>query len=102
MRVNVRPVSGRRDLTAFIRLPWSLYGDGDGWVPPLISERRRFLDRSRNPFFEHGEAEYFLAWRGDRAVGRITAQVDHGFTAFTGSDWGMFGFFECEDDAEAV
>jgi hypothetical protein len=61
--VEVRPVGGRRDLRTFIRLPWRLYRDTADWVPPLISERKRHLDRKRNPFFEHAEAEYFIAWR---------------------------------------
>lgn len=62
--IQVRPVSGRRELREFILLPWRIYRGVDNWVPPLISERRRHLDRRRNPFFEHTEAEYFLAWRG--------------------------------------
>src|SRR5579859_3510755 len=75
--IEVRPVRSRSDLRAFIRLPWRLYEGIDNWVPPLISERKRHLDRDRNPFFEHAEAEYFVAWRGREAVGRITAHVDH-------------------------
>jgi GNAT superfamily N-acetyltransferase len=71
-------------------------------VPPLIFERRRFLDRSRNPFFEHGEAEYFLARRDGRAVGRITAQVDHALNEFQGENCGLFGFFESVGDGEVA
>jgi GNAT superfamily N-acetyltransferase len=100
--VEVRPVAGKRELGKFIKLPWRLYRNEPCWVPPLLLERKRFLDRDRNPFFAHAEAEYFLAWRGDRAVGRITAHIDHNFNRFQGNEWGMFGFFECEDDAEAA
>jgi GNAT superfamily N-acetyltransferase len=71
-------------------------------VPPLRFERRRFLDRSRNPFFDHAEAEYLLAFEDGRPVGRITAQVDRAFNEYHGHRWGMFGFFECEDDPEAA
>ncbi|HEX4107752.1 MAG TPA: GNAT family N-acetyltransferase [Solirubrobacteraceae bacterium] len=97
--VEVRPVRGRRELSAFITLPWRLYEDSANWVPPLISERRRHLDRAKNPFFEHAEAEYFLAWRGRTPVGRITAQVDRRFNEIQDNEWGMFGFLECENDA---
>ena len=82
MPLDVRPVRSRRELNTFIKLPFRLYRDEPNWVPPLIAERRQFLDRSRNPFFEHGEAEYFLAWRDGRAVGRISAQVDHNLHRF--------------------
>jgi hypothetical protein len=100
--VEVRPVRGRRELTEFIKLPWRLYRGVANWVPPLISERRRHLSRSHNPFFEHAEAEYFLAWRDGNPVGRITAHVDHRLNSFQGNSWGLFGFFECVDDARVA
>src|SRR5919205_2641511 len=102
MSVEVRPVHSRADLMRFIKLPWRLYRNSPLWVPPLISERKRHLDRDHNPFFQHAEAEYFLAWRGDEVVGRITAQIDHDFNDFHGNEWGMFGFFESEDDQEVA
>ncbi len=100
--IEVRPVAGRREMRDFIMLPFSLYRDAPNWVPPLISERKRHLDRRKNPFFEHAEAEYFLAWREGRPVGRISAHVDHRFNEFQRNDWGLFGFFECEDDEDVA
>ena len=100
--LEVRPVRSKRDLMRFIRLPWGLYRDAPLWVPPLISERKRFLDRDRNPFFEHADAEYFLAWRGGEPVGRISAHVDHRLNEFQDNRWGLFGFFECEDDQDVA
>jgi len=85
-------------MSAFIGLPFELYRDAPNWVPPLILERRRHLDRRRNPFFEHAEAEYFIAWRDGRPVGRISAHVDHRLNEYQGNEWGLFGFFECVDD----
>jgi GNAT superfamily N-acetyltransferase len=102
MPVEVRPVASKRELKAFMRLPWRLYRNEPKWVPPLLMDLRKRLDRRRNPFFEHAEAEYFLAWREDRPVGRITAQVDRNLNEFQGNEWGLFGFFECEDDPEAA
>ncbi|HXF00898.1 MAG TPA: hypothetical protein VN458_11205 [Solirubrobacterales bacterium] len=99
--LEVRPVQGRRDLNAFIKLPFRLHR-GTPWVPPLITERRRFLDRGKNPFFEHADAEYFLAERDGQTVGRITAQVDERWTRFQGGNDGMFGFFESENDPEVA
>jgi GNAT superfamily N-acetyltransferase len=100
--VDVRPVTGRRELSAFIRLPWRLYSGSPQWVPPLISERKRHLSRSRNPFFEHAEAEYFLAWRRGEPVGRISAHVDHRLNRFQDNRWGLFGFFEADRDPEVA
>jgi hypothetical protein len=99
--LTIRPVRNRRDLKRFVDLPYRLHA-GTPWVPPLKLERRIFLSRKLNAYFKHGEAEYFLALRGDRVVGRISAQIDHAFNEFHGSRWGMFGFLELEDDPEAT
>ena len=98
---TVRPVAGRRDLNAFIKLPFRLHR-GTAWVPPLIIERRQFLDRAKNPFFEHADAEYFVCERDGEVVGRITAHVDRRWDEFQGGNDGMFGFFECEEDPETA
>jgi len=100
--LEIRPVHSTGDLRRFIRLPFRLYKDEPKWVAPLIFERKQFLSRSKNPFFEHGRAEYFLALRDGKVVGRITAQVDDNFQRFQDNHWGQFGFFECEDDPEAA
>ena len=100
--LEIRPVHSTGDLRRFLRLPYRLYRDEPNWVAPLRFERRQFLDRRKNPFFEHGRAEYFLALRDGRVVGRVSAQVDDNFQAFQENKWGWFGFFECENDPEAA
>jgi GNAT superfamily N-acetyltransferase len=95
-------VRSRRDLMRFIKLPWRLYRNEPRWVPPLISERKRHLDRKHNPFFLHAEAEYFLAWRDGEVVGRITAHIDRRLNEFHDNSWGMFGFFESEENTETA
>jgi GNAT superfamily N-acetyltransferase len=98
MKAEIRRATTKRDLNAFIRLPWAIYRNRRLWVPPLKFDVRRRLDRARNPFFEHGEAEYFLAVRDGDVVGRISAHYDRNFNAFQDNEWGMFGWFESRDD----
>jgi hypothetical protein len=102
MAVEIKPVESRRELATFIKLPWQLYRDEPAWVPPLLMDVRRRLDQKRNPFFKHAQAQYFLAYRDGRPVGRISAHIDHSFNAFQQNEWGLFGWFECEDDPEAA
>ena len=102
MSVEVRAVKGGRELKAFIDLPFRLHANQPQWVPPLKLEHRLFLNRKMNAFFSHGEAEYFLAWRDGRVVGRITAQVNHAFNDYQHKNWGWFGFLEFEDDQEVL
>jgi GNAT superfamily N-acetyltransferase len=100
--IDVRPVSGRRDLGEFIGLPYRLHSTSPTWVPPLRLERRLFLSRRLNPFFTHGGAELFLARRDGRVVGRLSAHYDDAFNAHHRNRWGMFGFLEIEDDPEVL
>jgi hypothetical protein len=102
MSVDVRPVASRRDLREFIELPFRLHSTSPVWVPPLRLERRLFLSRRQNAFFTHGDAQLLLAWRGDRVVGRLSAQVDDAFNAYHDNRWGMFGFLELDDDPEVL
>ncbi len=100
--VTIRPVRTRRDLKRFVKVPFHLHREHPQWVPPLIFERMQFLNRAKNPYFEHAEAEYFIAERDGEAVGRITAQIDERWDQFQGGSDAMFGFFETIDDPDVA
>jgi len=102
MAVEIRPVASRRDLSTFIKLPWRLYRNEPNWVAPLLTDVKEQLDPRRNPFFEHAEAQYFLAFRDGRAVGRVSAHIDRHMQEFQGNEWGLWGWFECENDPESA
>jgi GNAT superfamily N-acetyltransferase len=99
--IEIRPVRGISDLRRFVELPYRLHADTP-WVPPLKLERYLFLSRRLNPYFTHGEAQYFLARRGGQVVGRVTAQIDRAFNEFHQTRWGNFGFLEFEDDQDVL
>ena len=94
----VRPVKTRRQREAFVRLPYRLYAGHSTWVPPLRLEARRHVDPKHNPFFDHAQVQLFLAYKGREVVGRISAHIDHNLNAFQDNRWGLFGFFDAEDD----
>ncbi len=100
--VKVTPVSGRADLKEFIDLPFKLHANHPLWIPLPKLERWLFLNKRMNAFFSHGEAEYFIARRDGRVVGRITAQVNHAFNDYQKKQWGWYGFLEFEDDQEVL
>ena len=99
--IRVVPVSNRRQLKAFIRLPWRLYAQDPLWVPPLKLERRLHLS-SLNPYFAHGRWQGWIAWQGDRPAGRISAQVDELHRRRYGEQSGHFGFLECENNPDVM
>jgi len=103
--VTIVPVETCRQRLQFIKMPRDLYRDDPNWVPPLIVDQREYLNPKRGVFFDHGEARLFLARRNNRAVGRITAHVNHLYDERYGAETGFFGFFESENDprvAEAL
>jgi GNAT superfamily N-acetyltransferase len=82
----------------FIRVPWSVYGDDPTWVPHLLAERREHFS-PRNPYFAHARCCFWLAYRGTRPVGRISAQIDELHEERYRDATGFFGFLEAENEA---
>jgi len=99
--VEVSPVTSKRELMEFIRFPWKVYRGDKHWVPPLIKDQQRLLSPS-NPFFDHGEADYYLARRGNTICGRVSVSIDHNYVAFHGTKMGSFGFFEVFNDFQVA
>jgi len=96
--VTVRPVQSKKDLMTFIKFPWKIYKNDPNWVPPLIMNEKNLLDKNKNPFFEHSECEYLLAYKNDKVVGRIASLVNHNHNEFHEEKTGFFGFFESIND----
>jgi GNAT superfamily N-acetyltransferase len=100
--IDVRAERGRRERRAFLDLPYRLYQGQTGFVPPLRLAEAALQDRRKNPFFQHSEAEHFLAWRGGRVVGRIAAIENRRHNEVHGERVGFFGFLDVEPDPEAT
>ncbi|HEY2800389.1 MAG TPA: GNAT family N-acetyltransferase [Chthoniobacterales bacterium] len=103
--IEITEVTTAAERNAFLKFPWRIYANDPVWVPPLLLERKEFLDQKKHPFFEHGAAALFLARRGGEMVGRIMASDDPNYNAEHGSNVGCFGLFESIDDqrvAEAL
>ena len=98
--IQISEVNSRHERNAFIKFPWRIYVNDPAWVPPLIIERRAFLDRKRHPFYKHGDAALFLARKNGEIVGRIMASDDPNYNALHQSNVGCFGLFECIDDRD--
>ena len=101
-RIEISQVDTPRDRSEFIKFPWRIYKNDPVWVPPLILERKVFLDRKRHPFYEHGDAALFLARRNGEVVGRIMASDDPNYNSLHQSNVGCFGMFESIDDRDVA
>lgn len=97
--VLVTAVQSAGEKKEFIAIQYELNQQYPAFVPPLLMERNDFLNPKKNPFFDHGQVELFIARRGGKSVGRIAAIVDTLYNETHKAKTGWFGMFECIDDA---
>ncbi|MEO8618142.1 MAG: N-acetyltransferase [Sphingomicrobium sp.] len=97
----IRPVETKADRRAFVDFAWEVYKDDPKWIPPLKDEVHGLMDPKKNPWFGHGRAAFFLATRGGKIVGRISAQVDD-LVQDRMPDTGQWGFFDALDGDTAA
>ncbi len=95
--IELREVSGKSDLKAFISVPWSIYRDDPNWVPPLKVERKQAWSE-KNPFFQHARWKAWIAYQDGQPVGRISAQVDDLYLEHHDAHTGFFGLIEAQED----
>jgi hypothetical protein len=102
--VEIRRVENKRMMRDFIMLPWTakIYENDPAWIPPIIRDQQKLLNRHKGYFFDIGEVEYFLAYRDGRPVGRITAQVNHLYEKKYDTETGFFGFFESINEPDVA
>jgi hypothetical protein len=100
--VTIRPVRTKKDKKAFVDFAWEVYKDDPAWVPPLKDEVHGLITPGKNPWFEHAGAQLWLAERGGKVVGRITAQVDELVQQHMGAGTGQWGMFEVLDGEAAA
>jgi hypothetical protein len=101
--LTIQPVelvkNGRK---AFVDFAWEVYKNDPAWVPPLKDEVHGLLNPKKNPWFEHALAQFWLAFQGDKVVGRISAQVDDLVLEHMGAGTGQWGMLEALDAAVAA
>jgi GNAT superfamily N-acetyltransferase len=96
--IKIRIVSNNQDVRSFIRFLWRIYDGNPAWVPPLLSERRKLMDKKKNPFYKHADVEFYLAERDGIVVGRIAGIINYNHDKEHNEKMGFWGFFECIDD----
>ena len=100
--VKIIEVETKKQLNDFIKFPFKLYKDEPNWVPPLISERKEFFDKEKNPFYRAARTKLFLAIRNGDIVGRIATCVNYQHNEYHMENVGFFGFIDLIDDYEVA
>ncbi|WP_222984057.1 GTP cyclohydrolase [Flagellimonas meishanensis] len=98
--VHIKKVGSKADLKKFVKFPFALYKDSLYWVPPIIKDEMESFDATKNPVFKNAEAQFFLAYKDNRLVGRVAAIINWLEVKEQGLKKMRFGWFDFVDDLE--
>lgn len=91
-----------KDINTFIKVAFYVQGNDPNWVPPLMIDMKKKLDKRKSAFLKHNEAEFFVAYKDGKPVGRIAAIKNNIHNQRYHKTDGFFGFFECINDQEVA
>ncbi len=101
-KIEVKTLHPQKDIVKFLKFAWKIYKDDPNWVPPLMMDKKKLLNKNKNPFFKTSQMEMFMAYKGGEPVGRIAAIKNDTHNKIHKENIGFFGFFECINDQEVA
>ena len=102
MKLELREVSNKNELRTFIYLPKKIHSKDPHWLPPIWMDEKELFNKKKNHSYEHADTIMLLAWRGEKAVGRIMGIISHRYNDINKENNGRFCFLECFNDKEVV
>lgn len=90
--------ASRSEVNRFVKFPFRLYEGHPQWVPPILVDARLFLNREKHPFYEHSDADFFVAVQDGEVVGRIAAMENRRYNEYHDVHQSQFYLFECVED----
>jgi flavodoxin len=100
MAVSIKKVSSRRDLEKFIRFNYKMYKHNPYSVPDLYDDMLNTFNKKKNAAFEFCDADYFLAYKDDKLVGRVAAIINNRANEKWNTKTVRFGWIDFIDDLE--
>ncbi len=94
--------SEKSQIRRFVHVPYRLYNNHPQWVPPLYMDAETQLNRDKHPYYEHSDADFFIAQRNGEDVGRIAILENKPFNRYHETRKAQFYLFDCEDDQDAA
>jgi len=100
--ITIKEALTKKEMTAFVKFPFSLYKDNKYWVPPIIADEIESFDKTKNPALENAEAYFYLAYKNNKIVGRIAAIINWSEVNDQQKKKVRFGWFDVIDDVEVT
>ena len=94
--------TNKKHVKRFIDVPFQFYKNTPQWVPPIRMDVAGAMDRQKHPFYEHSEADFFIAVRDGRDVGRLQVLYNRKYNEYHGKHRAQFYYFECEENQETA
>ena len=102
MAITIKPVSSKKELHKFIRFNYEMYKENPYSVPDLYDDMLNTFNKKKNAAFEFCEAEYFLAYKDDKIVGRVAGIINHRANEVWKKKEVRFGWIDFIDDIEVT
>jgi GNAT superfamily N-acetyltransferase len=100
--ITIKEAITKKEMTEFVKFPFSLYKDNKYWIPPIIADELESFDKTKNPAFKNAEAYFYLAYKNNEIVGRISAIINWGEVNDQQKKKVRFGWFDVIDDIEVT
>jgi GNAT superfamily N-acetyltransferase len=95
-------LKSKAEVNRFVQFPFDLYTGHPQWVPPFRADIKKMLNPEAHPYYDHSEAEFFIAERDGKVVGRIAALENKPFNQYHKAKDAEFYLFECENDQDVA
>lgn len=104
MKITIREINfeNKKDINAFVNLPWKIYEGDSLWIPPLKMAVRDLLNKKKHPFYQTASTRAWIAEHNGTPAGRIMAVNNHAYNKYHNCKKGFFGFYECIDNPEVA
>jgi GNAT superfamily N-acetyltransferase len=100
--IEIKALHPKKDIVKFVKFAWKIYEGDTYWVPPLMMDKKKLLNKEKNPFFKTAQMEMFMAYKDGEPVGRIAAIKNDTHNEVHNENIGFFGFFESINDQEVA
>lgn len=102
MKIKKIDLNSKSGVNRFIKFQFDLYEGHPQWVPPFIADIKKMMNPNKHPYYEHSDAEFFVAEKDGEVVGRIAALENKPFNQYHDAKDAEFYLFDCINDQDVA
>jgi hypothetical protein len=98
--ITIKEVSDTKELKNFIKLPYTLYKGNPYWIPPMLLDEKKVLNKKKNPAYEFCDVKLWLAYKNGKIVGRIAGIINRNYIEAWKNNYARFSYIDFIDDTD--